>query len=165
MDHEDHDETAHLVASKKIMTTENQKSIGLSREQNAPSKTTRQQPKAWPECRQRCPPTPTRQRKTRSSSAISASSPSAASRNGHAQWAQRPGWKTPRHWQWQGSSPPLFVFPAWVPDMCIYQQHRLVTLIISIPQSSSDRGRRLTVQSAEKLRGKNAVGLLHSACF
>jgi hypothetical protein len=34
MDHEDHDETAHLVASKKIMTTENQKSIGLSREQN-----------------------------------------------------------------------------------------------------------------------------------
>ena len=35
MDHEDHDETAHLVASKKIMTAENQKSIGLSREQNA----------------------------------------------------------------------------------------------------------------------------------
>ena len=34
MDHEDHDETAHLVASKKIMTAENQKSIGLSREQN-----------------------------------------------------------------------------------------------------------------------------------
>ena len=42
MDHEDHDETAHLVASMKIMTAENQKSIGLSREQNAPSKTTRQ---------------------------------------------------------------------------------------------------------------------------
>ena len=34
MDHEDHDETAHLVASKKIMTAENQKSIGLRREQN-----------------------------------------------------------------------------------------------------------------------------------
>ena len=42
MGHEDHDETAHLVASMKIMTAENQKSIGLSREQNAASKTTRQ---------------------------------------------------------------------------------------------------------------------------
>lgn len=31
---------AHLVASTKIMTVENQKSLGLSREQNPPSKTT-----------------------------------------------------------------------------------------------------------------------------